>query len=331
MVTRPDLSDDTLRGVLADYYGLRMSAATFVPSGDTNSAVFSVTDRSGARYFLKLRSDNFDDAAVAVAAFLHSRGIVAVMASIASVANQFSLRAHDFDWMLYPHFEGSNGFELPLSRGHWIALGAAMREVHQASPPAELARRVPREEYSPRYRAIVKALDDEVDQRRFDDPSAAGLAAVWKAHRADIRLMVEHAEHLADTIRNRSHPFVLCHTDLHAGNVLVGLNNSLAIIDWDNPILAPKERDLMFIGAGVGGIWIDAREAEWFFAGYGATHIDPDALAYYRCERVVTDFAEYGEFIMHGKGGAEDRAEGLRKFISAFAPNNPFDMARRSQ
>jgi spectinomycin phosphotransferase len=40
----------------------------------------------------------------------------------------------------------------------------------------------------------------------------------------------------------------------HAGNVVVGADNELTIVDWDEPILAPKERDLMFIGGGVDGI-----------------------------------------------------------------------------
>lgn len=34
------------------------------------------------------------------------------------------------------------------------------------------------------------------------------------------------------------------------------------IVDWDEPIMAPKERDLMFIGGGVANVWNDPSEIE---------------------------------------------------------------------
>jgi len=47
------------------------------------------------------------------------------------------------------------------------------------------------------------------------------------------------------------------HTDVHAGNVMVGLNDELTIVDWDNPPLAPKERDPHVVGGGIGNYWKD--------------------------------------------------------------------------
>ncbi len=41
--------------------------------------------------------------------------------------------------------------------------------------------------------------------------------------------------------------------------MLIDANDALYIVDWDNPILAPKERDLMFIGGGQMG---DGRTAQ---------------------------------------------------------------------
>jgi hypothetical protein len=42
---------------------------------------------------------------------------------------------------------------------------------------------------------------------------------------------------------------VLCHADRHGWTVLVRGDDEVAIVDWDEPLLAPKERDLMFVGA----------------------------------------------------------------------------------
>jgi spectinomycin phosphotransferase len=202
--------------------------------------------------------------------------------------------------------------------------------VHNTILPTDLARRVPHESYSPRNRTIVRALDTQVERRIFDDPVAAHLAAFWKAHRGEIQTVIERAEQLAQQMQQRAAEFCLCHSDLHAGNVLLGADDELVIVDWDNPILAPKERDLMFIGGGIGGAWNDPHEREWFYTGYGPAEIDSVAIAFYRYERIVADICAYGEQIFGLKGTAEDREEGARRFMSAFLPNNPIESAHRS-
>jgi spectinomycin phosphotransferase len=313
-----------------DSFGLRISEATFLPSGDVNSAVYRITTDGRAQYLLKLRRADFDEVAVAVPAYLHSSGVLGVMAPIATAANQLWIHSHGFDWMLYPFFEGKSGFEAPLSRAQWIAFGETMRKVHRAILPADLARRVPRESYSPDNRAIAKALDAKVERFLFHDSPAARLAAFWRSNRTEIRTVVERSEQLAQQMQQRAMEFVLCHSDLHAGNVLLGADDRLAIVDWDNPIMAPKERDLMFVGGGIGGIWNDPREKEWFYTGYGLVELDSVAIAFYRYERIVADFAAYGEQIVGMKGTVEDRESGVRKFMSGFLPNNPIERAHRS-
>src|SRR6266436_9016256 len=145
VLSKPDISDETIVSCVIDSFVLRIAKATFLPSGDVNSAVYRIATDDRARYLLKLRRSDFDEVAVAVPAYLHSRGILGVMAPIATKTNQLSIHAHGFDWMLYPYFEGKNGFEVPLSPAQWIALGETMRKVHTTILPTDLARRVPHE------------------------------------------------------------------------------------------------------------------------------------------------------------------------------------------
>jgi len=65
--------------------------------------------------------------------------------------------------------------------------------------------------------------------------------------------------------------FILCHADIHAWNLLIDVNGRLYIVDWDTLIFAPKERDLMFVGAGLGGNGHSLQEEETlFYQGYGS-------------------------------------------------------------
>jgi spectinomycin phosphotransferase len=82
-------------------------------------------------------------------------------------------------------------------------------------------------------------------------------------------------------------------------NVLIDEKGSIYIVDWDQPVMAPKECDLMFIGGGVANVWNNPHEEEFFFKGYGKTKINMPILAYYRHERIVEDIAEYTqEFLL---------------------------------
>ena len=109
----------------------------------------------------------------------------------------------------------------------------------------------------------------------------------------------------------------------------MGADNELTIVDWDEPILAPKERDLMFIGGGVGGIWNNDQEVAWFYQGYGQTDIDLVALSYYRYQRIVVDIAGCAEQIFGMQGSVEERQKGLG-LVRQFLPNNVVDIAHRS-
>ena len=123
----------------------------------------------------------------------------------------------------------------------------------------------------------------------------------------------------------------LCHSDVHAGNVLIGADDAFYIVDWDNPILAPKERDLMFVGGGQGFTGHTPQEEEMlFYRGYGETEIDPPALAYYRYERIVTDIAVYCEQLFLSDAGGEDRAQSLQHLKSNFLPNGTIEIAYKS-
>jgi spectinomycin phosphotransferase len=347
MLTPPDIAPDTIIAFLGEHYALRARRVAFLPIGaDANAAVFRVDTDDDIPYFLKLKRGDFDEIAVSIPAYLHAHGIPRVMAPLATTAGQLWASGHGFTWILYPYFEGDNGFRQPLSDAQWVALGQSLRAVHasQLPPelasqlPPELASRVPREDYAPRWRDIVMHYDRQVEARVYDDsndPFARRLAAFWRTRRDEIHAMVERAEQLGQMLQQRTSAadaFVLCHTDLHAGNVLLSARDELelAIVDWDAPIFALKERDLMFIGGGVGGIWDTAREEALFYQGYGATDIDPVALSYYRYERIVEDLAAYGEQIFEAQGSAEDREHGLVGTIGQFNPGRVVSIAHQT-
>jgi len=90
--------------------------------------------------------------------------------------------------------------------------------------PAALAAGLPREDYSPQWRDAVPGFLDGTtagDAAEPGDPVAAGLAALLAERAGVIRHLAERAGRLAGVLRARRPPLVLCHSDIHAGNVLI--------------------------------------------------------------------------------------------------------------
>jgi spectinomycin phosphotransferase len=154
------------------------------------------------------------------------------------------------------------------------------------------------------------------------------LAGFWKAHRDLIDALVDRADQEGRRLAGQGFRQVLCHGDLHTWNVLVDADHHLWIVDWDEAVLAPRERDLMFVVGGIGHGLVRPHDTERFLRGYGETGIDPRLLAHYRTAWAVQDIAAYGEEVLLTPSlGQETRRAALEGFMDLFEPGNIVDLA----
>ncbi len=331
MLEKPDLREEKIFTCLQDAYGMAVVQVTFLPLGaDSNTAVYRVIAGDQTPYFLKLRKGIFDETSVTLPRFLRDQGIKQIIAPLPTKTGQLRARLDDFKVILYPFVDGRDGYEVALSAQQWHEFGEALKQIHTLDVPSTLTESIRRETYAPRWRETVKMFLGRLDEI-IDDPVAAKLAAFLRLKRDEILFLVQRAETLAQSLQHQSLEFVLCHSDIHAGNILIDGNGAFYIVDWDDPILAPKERDLMFIGGAQGFISGGAQEEEQsFYRGYGQTEIDPLALPYYRYERIVVDIAVYCEELLLTAEGGEDREQSLHYLMSNFLPGGTIEMARKS-
>jgi len=330
MLEKPDIPDELILSHLQRQYDLSVAQLEFLPLGaDSGTAVYRVVENGGTAYFLKLRK-GFEEIIVTVPLFLKSQGLKEIISPFETKSKQGWADFGEYKMILYPFIEGKDGFDRELTDDHRNTLGTALRRIHTAQLPPELRRRIPQENFSPPWRERLKSFQDLVENRVFDDATAAKLAEFMKSRRDDISHLVRRTEELASEVRSRPLELVLCHTDFHGGNILIGDDEQLYIVDWDNPLLAPKERDLMFIGGGIDGIWKGTREEALFYEGYGQPEIHLAALAYYRYERVIEDLAVTGgQLLLTDEGGA-DRERSYGWFTGNFEPGQTIEIAAKT-
>lgn len=106
------------------------------------------------------------------------------------------------------------------------------------------------------------------------------------------------------------------------------------LLDWDGAVLAPRERDLMFVLGGVNpSALAGAQEQARFFEGYGVpglVDVDPVRLAYYRCSWAVQDVADYAGRALDPRRPVEEREHVLQRLRSNLSPRGIVEQALTS-
>lgn len=322
-------SDQFIINCLNIDYGIEVATLTFLPLGaDMNASVYKAEAQDQTSYFVKLKRGHHHDISVVIVELLHDAGIQQIIPPIKTIHDQPTHRIEDFTLIVYPFVKGQDGFSRNLTDNQWLKLGKALRQVHEIDVPPSIQKQIRREVYSSKWREAVRSLYIHIENAEpIDDKVALKLLKFMKKNLLAIRRLVDRAEQLGQKLQDQSPKFVLCHSDIHGGNVLMDENDTIYIVDWDDPIMAPKERDLMFIGGGVANVWNKPHEEKVFYKGYGKTEVNSTILAYYRHERIVEDIALYGQKLLLTTTGGEDRPEMYNQFIDMFEPQGVVDIA----
>lgn len=308
---------------LKTHYDLDITALVRLALGaDSDASVYQAQTKDQVSYFIKLRKGPFQDLFLSITELFQEAGIKQIVFPVKTKEGKITARIEDYTLIVYPFIDGQDGFHQALNKNQWIEFGKALRQVHEIKVPPSLIRQ---ETYSPQWREQARRI--WMHEKPLIDEIALSVQTLLKEKKQTILRLIDRADQLAKKIHTQSHSFVLCHSDIHAGNVLIGKDQSIYIVDWDAPILAPKERDLMFIGGGVGNVWNQPQEEAYFYQGYGKTKPDPTLLAYYRQERILEDIVLYSQDLLSTRTVTKERKEMYRQFLALFAPQGVLEIA----
>lgn len=325
---KQSLSDQHIIEYLKANYGIAVAKLIFLPWGaSVFGSIYKAESSDGTSYFVKLKLEDHHDANSAIITLLQDAGIQQVIPFLKTIRGDSTLNIDGFTLSVSAFVKGQDGFSRNLTDDQWVTLGEVMRKIHALDVPPTIQAKIRRESYSPKWRQIVRSFYPLLASEPSGDASAVKFHGFMKKHITTIQRLVEQAEQLAQRVQNQSPQFVLCHSDLHAGNILMEGKSCFHIVDWDEPIMAPKERDLMFIGGAVGNVWNNPREEKLFYRGYGEAEINREILAYYRYERIVEDIAQYGQQLLLSPEGGQERIQAYKYFIAQFAPHGVVDIA----
>ncbi|HAT7920662.1 TPA: aminoglycoside O-phosphotransferase APH(9)-Ia [Legionella pneumophila] len=324
---RNNIPDQHLIALLKVYYGIDIHTVQLIVGGADVNAFGYKADSESNSYFVKLKYGHHDEINLSIIRLLHDSGIKEIIFPIYTRDTKLFQQIDHFKIIVYPFINAPNGFTQNLTEKQWHQLGKVLRQIHETSVPTAIQQRLRKETYSPKWREMVRSFYNKIGFDDSDDQITTDFKTFFNQKIDSIHRLVDSSEELSKKIQLDLDKYVLCHSDVHAGNVLVVNEESIFIIDWDEPMLAPKERDLMFIGGGIGNVWNKPHEIDYFYEGYGKTNVDKIILSYYRHERIVEDIAVYGQDLLSRDQNNESRLESFKHFKSMFDPNDVVEIA----
>lgn len=314
--------DERLRAWIREDFGVDLASVDEVGHGaDEAAQSWRGLSVNGSPYAVKL-SGGGTPAGIVVSAHLARHGVPGVAAPVPTRSGRVWSDREGRRLSVVPWVSDDRALSGGMSAQHWASYGALLAKVHATAVTEELATLLPREDHtSDRLASMVPALDSRLQKSVGETPAAAApadalahaLAEEWYGAAGLVSTLLEQADSLGRKLRTRQTPTVICHGDPHLGNVMIGDDDRVWLIDWDDAVLAPRERDLMFVLGGVLAFApVTPEEQSWFFAGYGAADLDPIAVAYYRCTRALVDLADPAAQVVDVERYPEaERAEAL--------------------
>ncbi len=314
-------------------FGVSVRSASQVSGGqDSSATVWRGLLTGGASVAIKL-SRRAPSPGLAVSSHLAARGVPSIVAALRARSGKPSLTVDGVQVSVLPWILGRRGADTGMTASQWRDFGELLARVHEVELPAELRALVPAENYVPVAVDVARRLARQI--RDVTDPPDALTRSVvgeWQAASESIDILVDSVDELGTQLRTRPVSRVLCHGDAHIANVLLDRDGRLWLLDWDEVVVAPRERDLMFV---VGGVLSDAPvtadQQSWFFDGYGHHDIDQSLLAYYRCDWALQDLTDFAQRVLDPEQWPDDRrAEALRFFQSLLWPTGIVDLSLAS-
>jgi spectinomycin phosphotransferase len=332
MQEAPPISEVTLTTAVQHNYGIVVAELTFLPIGADSSAwVYRLLSVEGTRYFLKVRKGQINQAGLAIPHYLQRQGVAQMVAPLPAYNQDLWVELDEFKLILYPFVEGSNAVDAGMSAQQWVELGSMVHKIHAASLPPELSNLMRRETFALKWLDLVKQLQTQLHHQTFTNPLQQQLATFWQSQSHIIQRLIEGVETLGRKLKDSNPPLILCHADLHTWNVLIDEHNQVWIVDWDEVVLAPKERDLMFVVRGIGKDLVKPADEAAFFQGYGSVLIDALALAYFRYAWAIEDIGSFAEQVLMPEAGERTKRFALELFQKQFEAGNIVSIALESR
>lgn len=160
--------------------------------------------------------------------------------------------------------------------------------------------------------ALMDGLDALEGITSADRSGKQELRRLLLSRKEELLRHLDRLKELRTLAQAADKEMVVCHTDLHGGNLMVDDRGQLYILDWENAMIAPPEHDLFFFA------WHDTF---WdlllpnYEREFGPTSLDSDVFGFYYYRRNLEDLTDWVVRILHYNTSDEQDTEDLHGLV----------------
>ena len=257
-----DIDESDVMEAIRLAYGLPVERITFFTTGWV-SYCYKVETAAGKRYLLKLYDESTPALLIASSRDFYlpltyqlctRQFLPQIACPVPAKDGSFSVRTGPYHIILFHFIEGEQVGFGRLPDEILVKLAGLVGRLHKSTCSLQLANPLI-ERFAIAFEDVLptglEALANLGPGRR---PGLGVYRKLLMPHRSEIRGYLDRLKGLQSVVRNRAWEMVVCHTDLHGGNLLVDSADNLYILDWEGAMLAPPEQDLFFF-AGQDTFW----------------------------------------------------------------------------
>ncbi len=316
-------SEETLLvGALQQAYGFQIALIEFLQRG-WGGDCYRADTQTGERYFLKLHDPGPQGAFAASSRQfylplmdqLYQRGILShIPHPIRTRAGNLSLALGPRELVVTPFIQGELVGYGQLPDEMLVQLADQVGILHASLPKLTFEHPFV-EQFEFVFDSVLMshlaALEVVTSQH---SPGLQQLKAVLLPRREEVIFALERLKALQEKARAAQPEMVVCHTDLHGGNLMRDAQGNLYLLDWENAMIAPREHDMIFFAGETPPVW----EVFWsVYARYfPEVELDRDLLVFYYYRRGLEDIADFLVRIARGDGNQERDQEDLQELLS---------------
>jgi Ser/Thr protein kinase RdoA (MazF antagonist) len=319
MLKADPITDHTgLAKVLRRAYGLSIDRLTFVPAGWTDGC-YVVECTGGERYFLKLSSDSGlvpyaasdRDFYLPLTHQLCTKRILPHIACpVRTKDRRFTVDWEDYLLILFHFIEGQVvGFD-SVSGDVLRELASLIGVLHRSTLHIEVEKPLV-EKFDIAFEDnLMEGLETLAGITPSDRPGRWALRKLLLPLKDELLGRLDRLRELQALARASDREMVACHTDLHGGNLMMGEQGELYIIDWEGAMIAPPEQDLFFF-AGYDTFWDELLPI--YEGENGPVDLDSDVFGFYCYRRNLENLMDYVVRILHYSAGDEQDRQDLEE------------------
>jgi len=275
MLTESKIDKSLLKDVIQKKFGISVVNFTLVPKWEAARG-YIIESSNHKSFFLKIYwDDKTTDSAFRFADDLFSRaGIVNIAHPIPTSQGQMRIQIRDFQIALFDWISGKTAQEHKLTDIQLEGLGELLAKIHQSK--TIIGEYSVRENFTIPFKdRLVSILSDMSEMTGDSSKYKTKLELFLRPHRQEFMRELEILEKLQRKVRTMNLEFVNCHGEPSPGNILSSDNAEVYLLDWDEPIFAPKEKDLLFFKDNLEPVMKG-------YSGFSSdTVIDQDVLEFY--------------------------------------------------